>query len=107
MPYDDPDPTDPMTLTGVELEVDAPGAMRDMAECFIEEYIRLGLSAEAIAGLFESGEFAGPALAINRLGRDLIRDMVQEQLLLRGPRGVRMQIDQTPGGALSLPVMDS
>ena len=106
MPYDDPDPTDPMTLTGVELLVDDPGAVRDMAECFIQEYVRLGLSAEAITELFEGGKFAGPTMAISELGRDTILEMIQEQLLLRGPRGVRMQIDQTPGGALSLPVLE-
>jgi hypothetical protein len=106
MPYDDPDPTDPMTLTGVELVVDGAGAVREMAECFIEEYARLGLSAEAIAELFEGRQFAGPTLAVDQLGREAIRDMIQEQLLLRGPRALRVQVDQTPGGLLSLPVLE-
>jgi hypothetical protein len=106
MPYDDPDPTDPMTLTGVELIVDDPDAVREMATCFIEEYVRLGLSAEAIAELFERERFAGPTLAIKQLGRDMIGELIQQQMLLRGPRGVRMQIDQTPDGALNLPVLN-
>ncbi len=106
MPYDDPDATDPMTLTGVEMLVDDPGAVQDMAACFVEEYVRLGHSAESIAGLFESGEFAGPTMAIRQLGRETIREMIQLQFLLRGPRGMRLQIDQTPGGALSLPVLE-
>jgi hypothetical protein len=106
MPYDDPDPTDPMTLTGVELVVDEPGAVREMAECFIEEYARLGLSAEAIAELFERRDFAGPTLAFNQLGRGAICQMIQEQTLLRGPRASRVQIDRLPGGQVSLPVME-
>jgi len=106
MPYDDPDPTDPMTLTGVELEVDDPRSIREMAECFAEEYVRMGLSPRAILEIFESGEFAGPALAMRRLGREAVLEILLEQHLLRGPRGLRVQIDQMPGGALSLPVLE-
>lgn len=107
MPYDDPDATDPMTLTGVELMVDDPNAVHEMAVCFIEEYIRLGLSGEAIARLFEGGEFAGPRMALRQLGREAIRELIQQIMQLRGPRGVRMQVDQLPGGARSLPVLES
>lgn len=106
MPYDDPDATDPMMLKGVELLVDDPETVREMAACFVEEYIRLGLSEEAIAELFESGEFMGPTFAIRQLGSVVIRELIQEQLLLRGPRGVRLRIDQTPGRAVSLPVLE-
>ncbi len=106
MPYDDPDATDPMTLTGVELQVDDPGAVREMAACFVEEYVRMGLSVEAIAALFESGEFAGPSMAIGQLGREAILGMIQEQMLIRGPRGVRTQVDQEPCGSWSLPVLE-
>jgi hypothetical protein len=106
MPYDDPDATDPMTLTGVELVVDEPGAVREMAACFIEEYVRLGLSAEAIAELFECGDFAGPDMAFRQLGPDVIRAMIEEHLDLRGPRGPRTTVDRMPGGALSLPVLE-
>lgn len=38
MPYDDPDPTDPMTLHSVVVETRDNSAMTDMAECFIDEY---------------------------------------------------------------------
>jgi len=106
MPYDDPDPTDPMTLTGVEILVDSPDAARDMAECFVEEYVRLGLSPEAILELFDRGEFAGPTLAFRQLGRGAIETIIHEQFLLRGPRGLRVQVDRTPVGGLSLPVME-
>lgn len=107
MPFDDPDATDPMTLTGVELEVDEPDTVRDMATCFIEEYVRLGLGTEAITDLFNCGEFAGPSLAFRQLGSQAIREMIDLEIRLRGPRGVRLQIDQTPGGALSLPVLEN
>ena len=107
MPYNDPAPTDPMTLTGVELWVDDSNAVLDMAACFVEEYVRVGLSAEAIFELFEDGKYAGPALAIGRLGNQAIRDLIQQQIKLRGPRGVRTKVDQTQGGSWSLPVLES
>jgi hypothetical protein len=106
MPYDDPDPTDPMTLTGVELPVDDDAAVREMAVCFIEEYARLGHSAAVIGELFDCEQFAGPSLALRTLGRDAIRAMIEEQVLLRGPRGPRLAMDRMPSGALRLPVLD-
>jgi hypothetical protein len=77
-----------------------------MGECFVEEYVRLGLSAEAILELFESGKFAGPTLVVSQLGRETIRRMIEEQILLRGPRGVRIPVDRFPGGAIGLPVLE-
>lgn len=106
MPYGDPDATDPMTLTGVELLVDDDSAVRDMAASFIEEYVRLGHSTEAILALFECGEFAGPSMAFRQLGRDSIQGLIEELVLLRGPRGLRLPIEMTPAGALSLPVLE-
>lgn len=105
MPYDDPDPTDPMTLTGVEIPVDSIDSVLDMATCFIEEYVRSGLSANSILEVFVSGEFAGPSLALHQLGRDTIDALIREQFQMRGPHGPRTQLDQTAGG-LSLPVLE-
>ena len=107
MPYHEPDETDPMTLTGVELEVDDADAVQDMALCFVEEYVRLGQSEEAIFEIFASGVFAGPSLAYRQLGPDTIREIVREQCQLRGPGARRIGVDQLPGGNLSLPVLDS
>jgi hypothetical protein len=106
MPYNDPDATDPMTLTGVELMVDDPGSVREMAVCFIEEYVRLGLSPDAILQLFDNPDFAGPRLAVSQLGRQTIAELITEQFLIRGPRGRRVQVDQMPGGHIGLPVLE-
>ncbi len=106
MPYLEPDETDPLTLHGVEMETDDPESVRNMAECFIEEYARLGQSPEAIYQIFADGSFAGPALAFRTLGEDAIRGMILEQCQIRGLRR-RVQVDQIPGGALSLPVLDA
>ncbi len=107
MPFEDPDETDPMTLTGVEIEVDDLSAAREMAECFIEEYIRIGLSAESILSLFTEGEFAGPSLALRQLGQDELQLLIQQQFQLRGPHGRGVKIESSPGGHIHLPVLES
>ncbi|HKQ46582.1 MAG TPA: hypothetical protein VJZ71_00765 [Phycisphaerae bacterium] len=104
MPYNDPDETDPMTLNGVEIETDDPSTMREMALCFIEEYVRLGHSAETILELFTNGDFAGPTMALHHLGRGVIHSMIEEQFGLWGPRARRLAVDQTAAG-MSLPVL--
>src|SRR5262249_36968336 len=106
MPYDDPDPTDPMTLHGVELETDGPEAAREMAACFIEEYVRLGLGADAIFELFSDGRFAGPAMAMRQLGDEAIAGLIQAQFSRRGTRARALSIEQVPGGTVRLPVLD-
>ena len=67
MPYDDPDATDPMTLHGVVVETESDAAMRDMAECFVEEYIRSGFEADRILKMFQTQGYAGPFLAYQTL----------------------------------------
>ncbi len=106
MPYEDPDPTDPMTFHGVEVETDDPGAMDEMALCFVEEYARLGLSGEAILKIFADGGYAGPALAMRHLGRDRIAATIERQLRLRGPQSGRVPVERSGSGALSLPVLE-
>ncbi|MBK8267261.1 MAG: hypothetical protein IPK83_02730 [Planctomycetes bacterium] len=106
MPYDDPDPTDPMTLHGVELSIDESGAVREMAECFIEEFIRLGHSPAAILDLFLVGGFAGPALALEQMGRVEIQTLIHEQFQRWGGRGLGVKVEQSPAGTVSLPVLN-
>ena len=67
MPYDDPDPGDPIVLVGVELPGDVE-AIRDMAWVFAEELARMGFGAPRIAELFRSPFYAGAHHALRLLG---------------------------------------
>jgi len=79
MPFEDPDPTDPMTLHGVVLEAEPTlDAVREMAECFVEEYARMGFDAGRILGLFRNPGYAGPYQARERLGDHIVRSLVEE-----------------------------
>lgn len=86
MPYDDPDPTDPMTLHGVAVETTDDAAMLEMAECFIEEYARLGFDANRILHMFTIRGYAGPFMAATVLGMERIRELVDAVLARWGGR---------------------
>ena len=107
MPYDDPDPTDPMTLHGVVIETEDDSAMRDMAECFVEEYIRSGFDADRILRMFRTEGYAGPFLAYQTLGEDAIRRIIDELLALWGGRAAKAPAVPDTGGRTSLPVLES
>ncbi len=106
MPYDDPDAGDPMTLHGVLIETEDDGAMREMAECFIEEFARLGFDAGRILKLFTNPGYAGPFLAYQTLGDEAIRAFIDEQMSLRNHDRSGTPPLRGAGGEISLPVLD-
>ena len=83
MPYDDPDPHDPMMLVGVALPADLD-AERDMACALAEEFARLGYGEQQIVGLFREPFYAGAHGAYLRLGEAEIRRIVSETLAVWG-----------------------
>ena len=77
MPHGDPDPEDPLTLTGVELPAGVD-EVRAMAEAFAEEFLMLGFPPERVAALFADPRYAGPHLAWRQLGGEAVRELVEE-----------------------------
>jgi hypothetical protein len=77
MPYDDPDPTDPTVLVGVELPGDLE-ATRDMAWVFAEEFARMGFDAPRIDALFRSPFYAGAHRALSTLGETEVGAIIRE-----------------------------
>lgn len=89
MPYGEPDHTDPMILSGVVFEdAGAPteAAVREMAECFIEEYARLGFDANRILHMFQVRGYAGPYMATQMLGEAAVRELVDQVIARWGGR---------------------
>ena len=107
MPYDDPDATDPMALRGVVVESSDDGPVREMAECFIVEYARMGFDSDRILQVFKTSGYAGPFLAYQTLGEQVIRSLIDEQMSIRcmgRPDGLR---DLERQRRISLPILDS
>jgi len=108
MPYGEPDNSDPMVLNGVVLEDgEAPpiDAVREMAECFIDEYARLGFDANRILHMFRTRGFAGPYMAAEILGEAVIRELVDLVLARWGGRRTSDLVQQTSKDRWSLTVL--
>ncbi|HNO80087.1 MAG TPA: hypothetical protein PKN33_18725 [Phycisphaerae bacterium] len=108
MPYDDPDPTDPMTLHGVGVETDDENATIEMAQCFIEEYIRMGFTADCLLKIFTNPGYAGPHLAYEQLGEEGIRNLIQDEMRIRNiPTAERESLVRVgASGAMTLRVLE-
>jgi len=106
MPYDDPDPTDPMTLHGVVVETADDSAMLEMAECFIDEYARLGFDANRILHMFDTRGYAGPFMAAEALGKERIRQLVDTVLARWGGRRASVLSRVTEKQGVSLTVLN-
>ncbi len=76
-PVKNPEPDDPLTLTGVRV----PGGLReaeDMAYTFAEEFAQLGYSEEQLIEMFRSPAYRAPNDAYRLLGEDMIHSIVCE-----------------------------
>jgi len=83
MPYDDPDPTDPSMLIGVEVPA-AEGSDLEMAYVFAEEFARLGFSERQLLTLFRQPFYAGAHRALGTLGEEKIKSIIREALAVWG-----------------------
>ena len=79
MPYNDPDPTDPTMLVGVEIPAGETSDI-DMAYAFAEEFSQLGYSADRLMGLFRNPFYAGAHRALSMLGEEKIAGIIRETI---------------------------
>ena len=104
MPYDDPDPQDPMLLVGVTLPGDEASQV-EMVYGFAEEFARMGFDERGILDLFRQPFYAGAHGAWRQLGEDRVASIVHETLAVwgrvrpvdRDPDGPRLHAIELPG----------
>ncbi len=89
MPMREPGPEDPMELVGVRLPVKDDTALKEMADCYAEEFIRLGHSVEEVLALFKNPFYAGPHEAYRNLGEEQICEMIENYGRIFRPIGHR------------------
>ncbi len=87
MPMHEPDPQDPMQLVGVQLPVADGKALEAMAECFAEEFIRLGHGGDDVLELFRNPHYVGPHKAYRELGEERIAEMINRYERIFRPTG--------------------
>jgi hypothetical protein len=102
MPHNDPDPTDPMALHGVAVQTDDPSVMREMAQCFIEEYLRMGYARDRVLSMFSIPRYAGPYMACQALGREAIAALIDDIASRWGGRYREPAPEEVPRSGLKM-----
>ena len=76
MPKDEIDPEDPMELNGIAFMTDEDTS-EAMAECFVEEFMRMGYGAAGILGLFKNPFYIGVNMVLLNRGEEYVRAVIE------------------------------
>jgi len=76
MPYYEFDADDPMELTGMVLPGE-PGQLEAMAECFVEEYVRMGWDERRLMTLFVNPTFLATHRIYRQKGEEPVRELIR------------------------------
>ena len=77
MPKDEFDFEDPFELNGMAF-LTHEDTTDNMAECFIEEFMRMGYGNRQIFALFKDPHYLGPNMAYQKRGEPFIRELIAE-----------------------------
>ena len=77
MPKDEFDFEDPFELNGMAF-MTHEDTTNDMAETFIEEFMRMGYGHKQILALFRNPHYLGPNMALEKRGEPFIRELITE-----------------------------
>ena len=80
---------DPLQLVGMVLP-GAPGEIEKMAECLVEEYVRMGWGEKRLMVLFSNPAFMATHRIYRQKGEEYVRQLIREvqakwQPRVRGP----------------------
>jgi hypothetical protein len=77
MPKDESDPEDPLELCGVGL-LTHEDTSEMMAECFIEEFLRLGYDHRQVLALFRNRHYTGMNMVLENRGEEFVKAKITE-----------------------------
>ena len=80
MAHKNPEPDDPMELMGVMLPAPDETSLREMAVCFVEEFLRDGWSDEQLRAMFKNPFYRGPYLVWQQKGDAYVEAVIREVL---------------------------
>jgi hypothetical protein len=75
MPKDEFDFDDPLELNGVALYTDED-TQRDMAECFVEEFLMLGYNHKKLLALFHNPNYLGMNMVLLNKGEAFVKEVI-------------------------------
>ncbi|MBI5396297.1 MAG: hypothetical protein HZA91_13455 [Verrucomicrobia bacterium] len=77
MPKHEVDSEDPMELMGVTLATHED-TLTPMAECFIEEFMRMRFNPEQVLELFKNPDYIGPHMVWEQRGEGFVRQLIAD-----------------------------
>ncbi|MBI3734222.1 MAG: hypothetical protein HY259_12325, partial [Chloroflexi bacterium] len=77
MLYHEFEDDDPMQLVGMVVPGE-DGQLEAMAECFVEEYVRMGWDERRLMTLFTNPMFLGTHRIYQLKGEDYVRDLIRQ-----------------------------
>jgi hypothetical protein len=77
MPKDEFDFEDPFELNGMAF-LSHEDTTNDMAECFTEEFMRMGYNHKQVLALFRNPQYLGPHMAFEKRGEPFIRNLIAD-----------------------------
>jgi hypothetical protein len=85
MPKDEFDFEDPMELQGMGF-MTHEDTTNAMAECFIEEFMRMGYGAGQIRSLFSNPHYLGMNMVLQNRGEEFVNNLITEVFAKWGRR---------------------
>jgi hypothetical protein len=85
MPKDEFDFDDPLELNGVALYTDEDTS-RDMAECFVEEFLMLGYNHQQLLALFRNPHYLGMNMVLQNKGEAFVKEVIRDVFTRWGKR---------------------
>ena len=85
MPKDEFDFDDPLELNGVALYTDEDTS-RDMAECFVEEFLMLGYNHNQLLALFRNPNYLGMNMVLQNKGEPFVKEVISDVLARWGKK---------------------
>ena len=85
MPKDEFDFDDPLELNGVALYTDEDTS-RDMAECFVEEFLMLGYNHKQLLALFRNPNYLGMNMVLQNKGEAFVKEVISDVLARWGKK---------------------
>jgi hypothetical protein len=77
MPKDEFDFDDPLELNGVALYTDED-TQRDMAECFVEEFLMMGYNHKQLLALFRNPHYLGMNMVLQNKGEAFVKEVISD-----------------------------
>lgn len=78
---------DPMGLVGMVLPGE-PGQLEAMAECFVEEYVRIGWDERRLMTLFVNPTFLATHRIYRAKGEEYVRELIRKTCVKWGRRSL-------------------